>query len=100
MSEFKVGDDEVESEEIFTDKVDTLTMELVAYIRRHIQGEVDKYNKNLVDGDTPKCVICETEEYLEELAIKINGNSHKSNEAHDIYHEVLNKQFGAKEEGA
>lgn len=94
MSEIGEGSSRLE---VFEDRVDSMLLETVSYIRQFLQQEVDKYNTQLEEGEAPKCVLCELDDYLEEVSIKLIGSSHAGNEAHDAYHEILNKQYGYDE---
>lgn len=85
--------------DVFEDRVDAHVTQLVAYIRQFLQAEVDKYNNNLQEGQEPKCVICELEDYMEELSLKLTGTTHIANEAHDAFHDMLYKEFGFEAEG-
>jgi hypothetical protein len=84
--------------ELFEDRVDSMLIEMVSYIRQFLQEEVNKYNAKLPEGENPKCVLCELDDHLEEISIKLIGNTHAGNEAHDIYHEMLNNKYGLEED--
>lgn len=89
----------VDSLDIFEDRVDAHITQLVAYVRQFLQAAVDEYNRNLQVGQEPKCVICELEDYMEELSIKLTGTTHVANETHDAYHDMLYKQHGFSADG-